>query len=149
MTRRERELIATAELAAMGPADAPRLLARVVRELRSMVRHGRAADVDRLLGSMVPGTARLVALCALGELDRDPAEQSRSVQRLLANHEADYAALLDRERAELPDVLARAREVREAVGQDAAERQSARVNGQRDQEFIARLRQRRARREGR
>lgn len=146
MTARERRLIGLAELAAMGPEDASRLLARVTSELRSMVRHGRAAEADRLMAAMLPGTARLVALAALGELDRDPAEQSRAVANLLARREADYESLRRRERVAEADVLARAREIREEAEQEAAERQSARRNVQRDQVFLRRLRERRSKR---
>jgi hypothetical protein len=128
-----------AELASLNPPDAERLLSKVVGALRGMARAGRLHDVDRVLAGMRPSTARLITLVALS------GHKSALPENLLGRMEADYEALVDRERAGEPDVLSRASEVREEVERHAAGRHAA----ARDRAFLSRLQQRRGGREDR
>jgi hypothetical protein len=137
MTARERRLVRLAELAAMVPSDAARLLAEVTAELRSMVHNGRLREADRVLAAMLPSTSRIIALAALGELDRPShAGDTGPLNELLARHEHGYVEALERE-------LERDGEARQRANQIASEVEQQLQGRQRDRDFIARMHERR------
>jgi hypothetical protein len=139
MTARERRLVRLAELSAMAPNDAARLLAEVTAELRSMVHNGRLREADRVLAAMLPSTARIIALAALGDLDRPShAGDTGPLSELLARHERAYREALERD-------LERDGEARRKASEIASEVEQKRQNISRDRDFIARLSARRNR----
>ncbi len=140
MTRRERDLVRRAELAALGVPDAAELLSAVVAELRSMVTDGSVNRADAVLSAMLPSTARLLTLCALGDLDRQEGREDSGsngiVVDLLTRMENDYSRTLDREDMRL-DL---ARDTSKKISAEAGERLAAR---QRDRTFLDKLHARR------
>jgi hypothetical protein len=135
MTARERRLVRTAELAALNPSDAPDLLASVVNELRSM----NVPEADRVLASMTAGTARLVCIAALRDLDRQrPEDADGPLRDLLARHERSYVQALERELQGDGEACQRANEIAAEVEQQMAARH-------RHRDYLARMHARRGR----
>lgn len=126
----DRRLVQKAELAALNPDDALRLLGEVVAHLRSMVQHGRVREADRVIGAMLPGTSNLVALAALGDLDR-PDQSSGDLVELLVRQESKYLDTLEREHAGDGEARQRAHEIEHERSQMSAR--------QRDRDFLERF----------